>query len=56
MLNEYFDKKIIMSDGTEFYGHSFGSDEEKALELVFNTSMTGYQEIMSNRIRIRQWS
>ncbi|MBQ3847751.1 MAG: glutamine-hydrolyzing carbamoyl-phosphate synthase small subunit [Clostridia bacterium] len=49
MLNEYFDKKIIMSDGTEFYGHSFGSDEEKALELVFNTSMTGYQEIMSDK-------
>ena len=27
---------------------SFGSDEEKILEIVFNTSMVGYQEILSD--------
>ncbi len=42
------DRKIILEDGEEYYGYSFGSDEEKILEIVFNTSMTGYQEILSD--------
>ena len=43
-----FDKKIILEDGVEYYGYSFGADEEKILEIVFNTSMVGYQEILSD--------
>ena len=42
------DKKIILEDGQEYYGYSFGADSEKILEIVFNTSMAGYQEILSD--------
>ena len=42
------DRKIILEDGQEYYGCSFGSDTEKILEIVFNTSMVGYQEILSD--------
>lgn len=43
-----FDAKIVFEDGTEYYGYSFGAKEEKVTELVFNTSMAGYQEILSD--------
>lgn len=43
-----FDRKIILEDGSEYYGYSFGSEESRVLEIVFNTSMTGYQEIVSD--------
>ena len=36
------DKKIILEDGQEYYGYSFGSDTDKILEIVFNTSLVGY--------------
>ena len=42
------DRKIILEDGQEYYGYSFGSENEKMLEIVFNTSMVGYQEILSD--------
>jgi len=42
------DKKIILEDGQVYEGFSFGSDSEKILEFVFNTSMVGYQEILSD--------
>lgn len=42
------DRKIILEDGQEYYGYSFGADQEKILEIVFNTSMVGYQEILSD--------
>ena len=42
------DKKIILEDGQEYYGYSFGADTDKILEIVFNTSMVGYQEILSD--------
>ncbi len=42
------DRKIILEDGQEYYGYSFGSAKEKILEIVFNTSMVGYQEILSD--------
>jgi len=40
--------KIILEDGQEYFGQSFGAFGEKLLEIVFNTSMTGYQEILSD--------
>ena len=43
-----FDRKIITEDGQEFYGWSFGAVKEAVCELVFNTSMVGYQEILSD--------
>jgi carbamoyl-phosphate synthase small subunit len=43
-----FDRKILLGDGQEYYGYSFGANKEKILELVFNTSMAGYQELLSD--------
>ncbi|MBQ7646382.1 MAG: glutamine-hydrolyzing carbamoyl-phosphate synthase small subunit [Clostridia bacterium] len=43
-----FDKKIILEDGEEYFGYSFGASDDKVLEIVFNTSMVGYQEIISD--------
>lgn len=40
--------KLILEDGTEFVGTGFGSDRDAIVELVFNTSMVGYQEILSD--------
>ena len=42
------DRKIILQDGTEFYGYGFGCSGECTAEIVFNTSMVGYQEILSD--------
>jgi len=39
---------IALEDGTVFAGKSFGCEGEKEGEIVFNTSMTGYQEIMTD--------
>lgn len=43
-----FDRKIILEDGSEYYGYAFGADEERVCELVFNTCMVGYQEIVTD--------
>lgn len=42
------DRKLILEDGREYLGCSFGAESEKILEIVFNTSMVGYQEILSD--------
>ena len=47
-MNREYNKKIILEDGAEFYGYGFGSDQEVTAEIVFNTSMVGYQEILSD--------
>ena len=39
---------LALADGTLFYGHGFGATGETVAELVFNTAMTGYQEIMTD--------
>ncbi|MBO1004959.1 carbamoyl phosphate synthase small subunit [Pseudogracilibacillus auburnensis] len=41
-------RKLILEDGTVLIGDSFGWDSETTGEVVFNTSMTGYQEIISD--------
>ncbi len=43
-----FDRKIILEDGSEYCGYGFGSGDERVCEVVFNTSMAGYQEIVSD--------
>lgn len=43
-----FNKKIVLEDGEEYYGYAFGADKEAICEIVFNTSMVGYQEIVSD--------
>ena len=39
---------IALADGSVFYGHGFGAAGETVAELVFNTAMTGYQEILTD--------
>jgi carbamoyl-phosphate synthase small subunit len=39
---------ILLADGTKFYGTSVGYDSYAVGEIVFNTSQTGYQEILSD--------
>lgn len=41
-------KKLVTEDGEVYEGYGFGFDGECVLELVFNTSMVGYQEIISD--------
>ena len=43
-----FDGKIVLADGSEYPGIRFGSGRDGVCELVFNTSMVGYQEIISD--------
>ncbi len=43
-----YDRKLIFENGTEIPGYSFGAGGDRILELVFNTSMVGYQEIISD--------
>jgi carbamoyl-phosphate synthase small subunit len=40
--------KLALEDGTVFTGRAFGAPGEKPGEVVFNTSMTGYQEILTD--------
>jgi carbamoyl-phosphate synthase small subunit len=39
---------LVLADGLVFYGMGFGATGETVAELVFNTAMTGYQEIMTD--------
>jgi carbamoyl-phosphate synthase small subunit len=39
---------LVLEDGTVIEGQAFGADKDSVFELVFNTSMTGYQEILTD--------
>ena len=39
---------LVLSDGTVFKGRGFGAAVTNVGEVCFNTSMTGYQEIMTD--------
>jgi carbamoyl-phosphate synthase small subunit len=39
---------LVLSDGTAYPGWSFGAEGETTGEVVFNTSMTGYQEVLTD--------
>jgi carbamoyl-phosphate synthase small subunit len=39
---------LMLEDGSRFDGHSCGAGGEEVGEVCFNTSLTGYQEIMSD--------
>lgn len=41
-------KYLILEDGTCFTGKGFGYDGDVVAEVVFNTGMTGYQEVLSD--------
>ena len=40
--------KLALEDGTVFTGRGFGAQGERFGEVVFNTSMTGYQEVLTD--------
>ena len=39
---------LVLQDGTILEGQAFGAEVDTVFELVFNTSMTGYQEILTD--------
>jgi carbamoyl-phosphate synthase small subunit len=39
---------LALEDGTVYRGRAFGGHGERTGEVVFNTSMTGYQEILTD--------
>jgi carbamoyl-phosphate synthase small subunit len=39
---------LVLQDGTTLEGQAFGAKTDAVFELVFNTSMTGYQEILTD--------
>lgn len=41
-------KKLVLEDGSEFYGKAFGYMEDVYGEVVFTTSMSGYQELLTD--------
>ena len=41
-------RKLVLENGAVFEGKGFGSSNEAVAELVFNTSVVGYQEILSD--------
>ena len=48
-MNTNYTKAILaLADGTVFYGRSIGASGHTVGEVVFNTAMTGYQEILTD--------
>src|SRR5690606_11422993 len=45
---------LALEDGTVFHGTSVGTDGKTIGEVVFNTAMTGYQEILTDPSYCRQ--
>lgn len=45
---------LVLADGSVFRGHSIGAPGTQVGEVVFNTAMTGYQEILSDPSYARQ--
>ncbi len=45
---------LVLEDGTLFKGESIGISGQAVGEVVFNTAMTGYQEILSDPSYARQ--
>ena len=45
---------LALEDGSVFHGHAVGATGETVGEVVFNTAMTGYQEILTDPSYARQ--
>ncbi len=46
--NEELKARLILEDGSIFYGRSFGDENSVSGEIVFNTAMTGYPESLTD--------
>ena len=53
-MAEMKNKKLVLENGTVFEGYGFGADRDAVAELVFNSSMVGYQEIVSENSYFEQ--
>ncbi len=47
-MGRQFNRKLILENGEEFLGYGFGGSAENVCELVFNTSMMGYQDVVTD--------
>lgn len=47
-MDRVIDRVLVMENGGAYYGSGFGARKDALCELVFNTSMAGYQEIVSD--------
>ena len=47
-MSEFKKAILVLEDGRTFRGRAFGAEGETFGEMVFNTSMTGYQEILTD--------
>ncbi len=47
-MKEIRNIKLVLEDGTEFHGKSFGFEKSVSGEVVFNTAMTGYPESLTD--------
>ena len=47
-MSEKIPALLILQDGTRFHGTSIGANTSSVGEVVFNTSITGYQEILTD--------
>ena len=54
MLPSFQPALLALADGTVFRGHSIGAPGHTVGEVVFNTAMTGYQEILTDPSYARQ--
>ena len=54
LIPEYAPAVLALADGTVFRGRSFGAPVRAVGEVVFNTAMTGYQEILTDPSYCRQ--
>ena len=49
MINPFTkNAKLVLSNGITFHGFSFGATGTSVGEIVFNTGMTGYQEVITD--------
>ncbi len=48
MKKKYIKAKLVLEDGSEFKGYSFGYENSVGGEIVFNTAMTGYPESLTD--------
>jgi len=47
-MAQEMNKKLVLENGTVFPGWGFGANRDAIADLVFNTSVVGYQEIISD--------
>lgn len=47
-MNKLVPARLILEDGTQFYGYSFGAVKSAAGEVVFSTAMNGYPESLTD--------